>query len=82
MDAMVLTSLSEIAWLLNIRAYDLPYGPFLKAYVIVTKDQLHLYTATGKLTEEIHTHLYTNSCVSAYCTRFTISLFQLNYLSV
>ncbi|KAK7571224.1 hypothetical protein V9T40_014828 [Parthenolecanium corni] len=68
-DAIVITSLSEIAWLLNIRGFDLPYGPFLKAYVIVTKDQLHLYTAADKLDATLHSHLYTNSCVSAYCTR-------------
>lgn len=68
-DALVITSLSEIAWLLNIRGFDLPYGPFLKAFVVVSKDQLHLYTSLEKLTPEVRTHLATEACVSPHCAR-------------
>lgn len=68
-EAIVITSLSEIGWLLNIRGFDLPYSPFVKAYCVVTRDQLHLFINTEKLTPEVHKHLYTESCVSAYCTR-------------
>ncbi|CAD6240924.1 GSCOCG00009008001-RA-CDS [Cotesia congregata] len=37
-DALVITALDEIAWLLNIRGWDLPNTPVLKSYVIVTQD--------------------------------------------
>lgn len=68
-DAMVVTALDEIAWLLNIRGYDIPYGPFLKSYAIVSKDQLHLYTDKKKLTPDIRQHLHTENCFSAHCAR-------------
>lgn len=71
-DAMVVTALDEIAWLLNIRGYDIPYGPFLKSYVIISKDQLHLYTDTVKLSPDVRRHLHTENCFSAHCTRYNI----------
>ncbi|VVC30469.1 Hypothetical protein CINCED_3A013194 [Cinara cedri] len=68
-DAMVVTALDEIAWLLNIRGYDIPYGPFLKSYAIVSKDQLHLYTDQEKLSMSVRQHLHTDNCFSAHCAR-------------
>lgn len=68
-DAMVVTALDEIAWLLNIRGHDIPYGPFLKSYVIVSKDQLHLYTDSVKLSPDVRRHLHTDNCISAHCAR-------------
>jgi len=68
-DAMVVTALDEIAWLLNIRGYDIPYGPFLKSYAIVSKDQLHLYTDPEKLSPDVRRHLRTENCFSAHCAR-------------
>jgi Xaa-Pro aminopeptidase len=68
-DAMVVTALDEIAWLLNIRGHDIPYGPFLKSYVIISKDQLHLYTNPAKLSPDVHKHLHTANCFSAHCAR-------------
>lgn len=68
-DAMVVTALDEIAWLLNIRGHDIPYGPFLRAYVILSKDQVYLYTDPTKLSDEVRKHLRTDNCVSAHCVR-------------
>jgi len=68
-DAMVVTALDEIAWLLNIRGYDIPYGPFLKSYAIVSKDQLHLYTNQHKLSSDVRRHLRAENCFSAHCAR-------------
>lgn len=67
-DAFIVTSLSEIAWLLNIRGFDLQYGPYLKAYLIVTKDQVHLYAPQEKLAD-VKEHLAMEACVSAHCVR-------------
>ena len=71
---MVVTSLSEIAWLLNIRGNALPYGPFLKAFVIVSKDQLRLYT-DATLPNTVRKHLYTEACVNENCVRYLIYIF-------
>ncbi|CAG9768775.1 unnamed protein product [Ceutorhynchus assimilis] len=42
-DAMVVTSLDEIAWLLNIRGRDIPLSPFLRSYLIFDMDDAFLY---------------------------------------
>ena len=39
----VLTSLDDIAWLLNIRGNDIAYNPVVLSYVIVTEDKLYLF---------------------------------------
>lgn len=46
---MVVTSLSEIAWLLNIRGRDIPYNPFVKSYVIISESDVILYVDQAKL---------------------------------
>lgn len=50
-DAMVVTALSEIAWLLNIRGRDIPYNPFVKSYVILSHSEVRLYVDNWKLTK-------------------------------
>ena len=42
-DAMLLTALDEIAWLLNIRAADIPYNPVCISYLLVTMDEVCWY---------------------------------------
>ena len=38
MDGMLLTSLDEIAWLLNVRGNDIEYNPLVISYLLVTQD--------------------------------------------
>ena len=38
-DAILLTALDEIAWLLNIRASDIEYNPFCISYLMVSADK-------------------------------------------
>ena len=40
-DLYVLTSLDDIAWLLNIRGNDIAYNPVVLSYVIVTENKLY-----------------------------------------
>ena len=42
-DAMLLTALDEIAWLLNIRASDIPYNPVCISFLLVTLDEVCWY---------------------------------------
>ncbi|CAH4035697.1 unnamed protein product [Pieris brassicae] len=48
-DAMIVTALDEVAWLLNLRGKDLPYAPLLKAFVLVTHRDVRIYVPPGKL---------------------------------
>ena len=65
--ALVVNALDEVAWLLNIRADDVPYLPVARAYVIlepqgngVPQEQvplIHLYIDPVKVTPALETHL-------------------------
>ncbi|XP_075217070.1 xaa-Pro aminopeptidase 1-like isoform X2 [Lycorma delicatula] len=68
-DAIVITALDEIAWLLNIRGRDIPYNPVLRSYVILTKDQIRLYVNQSKLNDGVRKQLHTEGCFNAYCVR-------------
>lgn len=63
-DAMVVTALDEIAWLLNIRGRDIPHNPFVKSYVVVTRNEIHMYVDPKKLTDQVRHHLRTEFGVS------------------
>ena len=39
-DAVLLTALDEIAWLLNVRGSDVDYNPVVISYLLVTMDQV------------------------------------------
>lgn len=48
-DAHLLTSLSDIAWLFNIRGDDIPYNPVPLCYAIIERDDATLFIDSGKL---------------------------------
>ncbi|CAH0386347.1 unnamed protein product [Bemisia tabaci] len=68
-DVMIVTAIEEIAWLLNIRGYDNEFSPYLRAYVILTKDKIHLFADEQSLTPAVHRNLHTSHCVNAFCVR-------------
>ncbi|MCC8372455.1 MAG: M24 family metallopeptidase [Rickettsia endosymbiont of Pseudomimeciton antennatum] len=43
-DTMIVTSADSICWLLNLRASDISYSPLMLAIVLITQDQLYLFT--------------------------------------
>lgn len=47
--ATVVTSLDEIAWLLNIRGFDIPYGAVFFAYALITETNLKVFTDLTRL---------------------------------
>lgn len=66
-DAMIVTSLTEIAYLLNIRGRDIPYTPVVKAYLIVTHHEIILYTERVKVNLGLLLHLKADLCHSTVC---------------
>ncbi|KAL7023026.1 hypothetical protein ACKWTF_012476 [Chironomus riparius] len=70
-DAMVVTSLTEIAYLLNLRGGDFRYVPVFKAYLIVTHREIVLYTNRTKVSIEaelmMNFDFKTNSCFKQKC---------------
>ncbi|XP_063377534.1 xaa-Pro aminopeptidase 1 [Cydia fagiglandana] len=61
-DAMVVTALDEVAWLLNVRGRDLPYAPLLKAFVVVSTRDLKVYVPQGKLSMPVREALAVYNC--------------------
>ena len=59
-DAVVLTALDEIAWLLNLRGNDLPYSPLVESYVFLSLDRIVLFIRPEKVTGAIREHLNSN----------------------
>lgn len=57
-DAVMLTDCASVAWVLNIRGDDVPFTPFLHAFVMLASDgKAVLYTDPAKITPEVVAHL-------------------------
>ncbi|HEY9859008.1 MAG TPA: aminopeptidase P family protein [Candidatus Obscuribacterales bacterium] len=56
-DILPITKLDQIAWLLNLRGWDVPYNPVFIAYTIVTAEQAFLFTNLERIDTEIQQSL-------------------------
>ncbi|KAL5272992.1 XPNPEP2 family protein [Megaselia abdita] len=68
-DAMVVTSLTEIAYLLNIRGKDIPYTPVVKGYLLVTIKEIIFYTSPEKVAMDGQLHLKSEPCYNDNCVQ-------------
>jgi len=50
-DAIFLTALDEIAWLLNVRGSDVDYNPVVISYLLVTMDQVYWFVRKDAFAE-------------------------------
>ena len=55
--AILLTSLEEVAWTLNLRGNDVAYTPFILAYALITPSDTLLYISKEKVTPEVAAYL-------------------------
>ncbi|KAG8718500.1 hypothetical protein FRC08_005144 [Ceratobasidium sp. 394] len=55
--SMFVSSLNEIAWLLNLRGGDIPYNPLFHAYLWVGVDGATLFVQGSKLGADVHAYL-------------------------
>lgn len=53
----VLTTLDDIAWLLNIRGNDIPGNPVVLSYLMLTEEKLYLFIHKETLNEETKAYL-------------------------
>lgn len=56
-DVHVLSSLCDIAWLLNIRGGDIPCVPVTLSYLCLTKDACRFYVRESALTDNVRAYL-------------------------
>ena len=59
-DIHLLSSLDDIAWLLNIRGNDIAYCPLALAYLMVYEDYAELYADERKFPEDVRNELKKN----------------------
>ncbi len=56
-EVMVLSSLDDICWLLNVRGNDVKYNPVVLSYMIITLDKCILYVAKEAISDELRVEL-------------------------
>lgn len=59
-DVHLLTSLYDIAWLLNVRGNDIKYVPVVLSYLALTKDECIWFVQEEVVTEELREYLEAN----------------------
>jgi Xaa-Pro aminopeptidase len=66
-EALVISALDEIAWLLNIRGKDVDYTPCLISYVVLEMNKCTLFVAPSKLDEAAKKYLQSiDVCTADY----------------
>ena len=66
-EALVVSALDEIGWLLNIRGKDVDYTPCLISYVVVEMDKCTIFVAPNKLDDAARAYLQRiDVCVQDY----------------
>ena len=58
--AHILTSLDDIAWLLNLRGGDIPNFPIVLSYVVLTEKELYFFANEAALSGEVREYLASN----------------------
>ncbi|KAK9856848.1 hypothetical protein WJX84_010209 [Apatococcus fuscideae] len=56
-DAMLVTAIDEVAWVLNLRGADVDYNPVFVSYLLISPAGTALYVDPQKITPEVGAHL-------------------------
>ena len=59
-DLLIVSSLSDIAWLTNLRAFDIKCNPLFLSYFILESDKATLFIQDEALSDEVRTYLVGN----------------------
>ncbi len=54
----ILTTLDDIAWLLNIRGNDIPYNPVALSYLAVTEENIYLFISPKAVPDHVGQYLH------------------------
>lgn len=59
-SGMLVTTLDDIAWTLNLRGTDVHCNPVFVSYLLIREDDATLFIDDSKLTAEVHVYLHAN----------------------
>jgi Xaa-Pro aminopeptidase len=65
-DVLPITKLDQIAWLYNLRGWDVPYNPVFIAYTIVTPDAAYLFTNLDRIDLDLQAFLQKQVTLQPY----------------
>lgn len=66
-ESLLLTSLDDVAWLLNMRGNDIQYNPTVLSFCFITEKEVRLFIQKGSLNEEQENKLVMNDiCLDEY----------------
>jgi len=57
----IISSLDDIAYILNLRGYDIPCNPVFLSYLIITLDEVILFIDNNKISKDIFEYLKDNN---------------------
>ncbi|MGI6815531.1 aminopeptidase P family protein [Bacteroides sp. KG123] len=84
-DALLVSSLDEIAWTLNIRGNDVHCNPVVVSYLIIEKHEAHFFIRPQKMTEALSAHLkeagisiHDYADIKSFLNRITVGNILLN----
>lgn len=69
-DAMLVSTLDEVAWVTNLRGADALCTPIFYSYLIIEKEKSTLFVDTDKITDEISEYLRANAINAAQYSSF------------
>lgn len=69
-DYLIINTLDEIAWLLNIRGNDIAYNPVAIAYLVISQDSCSIFIDKQKVSNEIANYFNQNNIESLEYTDF------------
>lgn len=56
-QTLLITSLDEIAWILNLRGNDISCNPLFISYLVITPSEVHFFTDKRKITADVNEYL-------------------------
>lgn len=70
-DSILITSLEDICWILNIRGSDIKNTPVVMSYLLICKDETILFIDKSKLDSNVTDYLNKNLIIKEYDEIFT-----------
>lgn len=59
----IVTSLDDIAWIMNMRGWDINCFPVMLCYLVITENESHIFINKDKLDERMHTNFKDNKVI-------------------
>jgi len=77
-ESLLVSTLDEIAWTLNLRGNDVKCNPVVISYLLITKDYCYFFIAPEKLTDEVKKYLLSQNVTIKNYSEINAVLSQLN----